>query len=52
MTRTIELCGKDGCCPRVELDADEIRIGEPGNVVHLTPEEWQMLRFKVLGGEL
>ena len=51
MTRIVELCGKDGCCPRVEIDADQVRIGEPGNVVRLTSAEWATLRQKVLSGE-
>lgn len=52
MTRIVELCGKEGCCPRVEIDGNEVRIGEPGNVVRLGPDEWAVLRAKVLSGEL
>lgn len=52
MTRTVELCGKDGCCPRVEIDDEEIRIGEPGNEVRLKVPEWEALRSKILKGEL
>lgn len=50
--RIVELCGKDGCCPRVELDDQEVRIGEPGNQVRLSLAEWQTLRAKVLQGDL
>lgn len=50
--KIVELCGDDDCCPRVELEDDEVRIGEPGNQVRLSPAEWQTLRTKVLRGEL
>lgn len=52
MTRIVELCGDNGCCPRVEIDAEQVRIGEEGNLVRLTPDEWDTLRAKVLSGEL
>lgn len=52
MTRTVELCGENGCCPRVELDEHEVRIGEEGNLVRLKLEEWTTLRSKILSGEL
>lgn len=50
--RTVELCEKQGCCPVVELDDHEVRIGEPGNVVRLKPDEWASLRKKILAGDL
>lgn len=51
-TRIVDLCGKDGCCPRVELDDEEVRIGEQGNQGRLSRTEWGTLRNKVLRGEL
>lgn len=52
MTRIVQLCSDDDCCPRVELDADEVRIGEEGNLVRLKPAEWKALRERILQGEL
>jgi len=36
----------------VELDADEVRIGEEGNRVKLTPAEWNVLVQAIKAGEL
>lgn len=52
MTKIIELCGRNDCCPRVEIDEHEVRIGEEGNLVRLTSEEWSVLRRKILEREL
>lgn len=51
--RRVTLCSKDdGCCPVVELDDDVVRIGEDDNLCTLKREEWDVLRTKVLRGEL
>lgn len=52
MTKIVELCHGEDCCPRVEIDAEEIRVGEEGNLVRLTPDQWESLRSKILGGQL
>jgi hypothetical protein len=49
--RIVNLCQK-GCCPRVELGEDSVRIGEEGNLCTLRKEEWESLRRKILRGEL
>jgi hypothetical protein len=49
--RIVNLCEK-GCCPRVEIGEDFVRIGEADNTCTLKKEEWASLREKVLKGEL
>jgi hypothetical protein len=48
----ISLCPVCGACPEVEVYDDEVRIGEEGNMVRLSVEEWNTLVDKVLSGEL
>ncbi len=49
--RIVNLCEK-GCCPRVEVGTDSVRIGEEGNLCVLQKKEWAVLRSKILGGKL
>jgi len=39
-------------CPTVEITDQEVRIGEEGNLVKLTPTEWNMLVQAIKAGEL
>ncbi|GBD39732.1 hypothetical protein HRbin37_02018 [bacterium HR37] len=48
----ISLCPVCGACPEVEVYDDEVRIGEEGNMVRLSVEEWNTLVDKILSGEL
>ena len=48
----ISLCPVCGACPEVEVYNDEVRIGEEGNMVRLSVEEWNTLVDKILSGEL
>lgn len=51
--KAVSLCSKeDGCCPLVELEEDFVRIGEEGNLCTLKRVEWEVLRTKILRGEL
>lgn len=52
MQRKYVLCGKDSCCPAVEVSETEVRIGEDDNTCVLKPDEWQILRQLVLDGRL
>jgi hypothetical protein len=52
MTKTVSLCPGCDACPRVEIDEREVRIGEAGNVVRLTPGEWNVLVRSIKAGEL
>lgn len=48
----VVLCGSSSCCPAVEVLSDKVLIGEDANTCTLTKEQWQILRGKVLSGEL
>ncbi len=50
----VALCPACGACPEVtlDLDRDEVRIGEEGNLVRLNKEAWNTLVEKIQQGEL
>ena len=52
MSRIVNLCAEKDCCPVVELRDNEVLIGEEGNLVTLTNEEWNTMKAKIIAGEL
>jgi hypothetical protein len=52
MMKVVNLCGEKGCCPRVEIYEDEVKIGEEGNFCVLKKEQWKSLVEKIKAGEL
>jgi hypothetical protein len=52
MAKMISLCPACDACPKVEIDAHEVHIGEEGNLVKLTPAEWNILVQAIKAGEL
>ncbi len=52
MTKPVSLCPNCDACPIVEVDEQEVRIGEEGNLVKLTRAEWNVLVQAVKTGEL
>lgn len=48
----ITFCGKKGCCPRVEVYEDVVKIGEEGNFCVLKKSEWESLVKKIKSGEV
>ena len=52
MTKSVSLCPACDACPSVEIDEREVRIGETGNLVKLTPAEWNVLVRAIKVGEL
>ncbi len=48
----VYLCDKGGCCPAVEFDGDNVRIGEDENTAVLTKEQWNIMVRKIKAGEL
>ncbi len=52
MVTHISLCPACDACPSVEVDEHEVRIGEAGNLVKLTPAEWNVLVQAIKAGEL
>lgn len=49
---TVSLCPACGHCPEVTIQGDEVRIGEAGNMVVLTREEWNVLVGLIRSGRL
>lgn len=52
MTQQISLCPACDACPTVEVEPEEIRIGETGNLVRLRPAEWNVLVRAIRAGTL
>jgi hypothetical protein len=52
MANNYSLCPSCDACPRVEIDGDSVRIGEAGNLVTLTREEWNVLVDLIKRSEL
>ena len=50
--QTVSLCPACDACPSVEIDEQEVSIGEEGNLVKLTPAEWNVLVRAIKAGEL
>ena len=52
MTKVFSLCPACSACPAVEIEEREVRIGEGGNLVKLSPVEWNLLVRAIKTGEL
>ena len=52
MAKSISLCPNCTECPMVEVDDQGVHIGEEGNLVKLTPAEWNVLVQAIKAGEL
>jgi hypothetical protein len=52
MRKQISLCPHCDHCPTVDITDQEVRIGEEGNLVKLTPAEWNILVQAIQAGEL
>jgi len=51
--RKVLLCPAGcGLCPEVEFAGDQVRIGEAGNLVVLTRDEWIVLVDLIQSGQL
>jgi len=46
------LCHPGHGCPAVEFRRDQVIIGEKGNTVRLSVDEWNELVSKILSGQL
>lgn len=46
------LCPQCDACPEVVIERDEVRIGEEGNIVRLTNEQWDTLVDGIRSGKL
>ncbi len=52
MLRIVNLCQEGSCCPVVKIKDEQIEIGEAGNLCVLKKDEWEVLKKKVINGEL
>jgi len=50
--KSFVLCPACGACPTIDVYQEEVRIGEPGEQVKLTKDQWNALVEKIRGGEL
>jgi len=50
--KIVKLCKEGSCCPEVRVTESQVEIGEKDNVCVLTVAQWEILREKVLNGEL
>ena len=50
--KTVKLCREGSCCPEVKITDSEVLIGEDQNICSLTPDQWQILKEKILSKEL
>ena len=51
--RKVLLCPAGcGACPEVEFTADDVRVGEAGNLAVLKKAEWNVLVEMIRSGEL
>ena len=50
--KVISLCSACEACPVVRIDGDRIEIGEEDNICVLKKSEWEVLKQKILNGEI
>lgn len=50
--KVVTLCSCCDKCPVVKVAEDHVEIGEAGNLCTLKKEDWEVLKQKVLSGEL
>ena len=51
-TMNVSLCPACTECPEVEIGADEVRIGEAGNLAVLKKDQWNVLVGLIRSGQL
>lgn len=50
--KIVSLCRDCQCCPVVKIKDERIEIGENDNICVLTKSEWEVLKEKILSGEI
>ncbi len=50
--KIVKLCREGSCCPAVTLHDDRVEIGEDENTCVLTADEFDILKEKILAGEI
>ena len=52
MEKIVRLCREGSCCPLVSISDGKVEIGEKENLCVLTPEQWEILKEKILNQEI
>ena len=50
--KIVTLCREGSCCSVVKIGEQQVEIGEKGNSCILTGDEWEILKQKIIDGEL
>lgn len=50
--KIVSLCRDCQCCPVVKIEDERVEIGEKDNICVLTKSEWEVLKEKILNGEI
>jgi hypothetical protein len=50
--KIVSLCAEGSCCPVVKVADEHVEIGEYDNLCVLSAGEWELLKQKVLNGEI
>ncbi|MBI4285390.1 MAG: hypothetical protein HY670_05775 [Chloroflexi bacterium] len=50
--KIVTLCREGSCCPVVKITDEHVEIGEEGNLCVLPTSEWEVLKQKILAGEV
>lgn len=50
--KIVSLCQQGSCCPVVEIEDKQVKIGEKDNTCVLTKAQWETLKEKILKKEL
>jgi hypothetical protein len=51
-TKIVNLCAEDSCCPVVKIADEHVEIGEYDNPCILSTGEWELLKQKILNGDI
>jgi len=50
--KIVSLCSPGSCCPVVKISDEYVEIGEKDNTCTLKKSEWEVLKKKILDGEI
>jgi len=50
--KIVKLCKEGSCCPAIKITESQVEIGENDNICILTIGQWEILKEKVINGEL
>ncbi len=50
--KIVSLCKEGSCCPVVKITDEHVEIGEKDNICLLKKSEWEVLKKRILDGEI